>query len=485
VLYTRCCGITRAYLHTRSPTHARPHLEVSSFTDTANQTTVEVRSNYRNPQSIFGLKPVVSQLEPHSNPLPGVGSVIDGYHLVEMIGEGGMGEVYLAEQFDPVRRRVAIKLIKPGMDSRSVIARFDSERQALAMLEHPAIAKIFDAGTTTCGKPYLVMEYVGGESIVRFADRLGLTVRERVRMFCEVCDAVEHAHARGIIHRDLKPSNILGVEIDGGYTAKIIDFGIAKIFYPLGDTGYRFETVADQRIGTRSSMSPEQLRGNGEIDERTDVYGLGVLLFELLAGTHPFATVDNDELLDDSFCERVCDGIRPSLASAFRNRSAGDRSEFATRRGSSPPQLEKQLAGALDWITRRSMRADRLERYLDVREFRSDLLGYLSGNALIAGPPTVSYRAKKWVGRHRGPLISCAILLTLLVIGLADTTRVAFQARREADTAWNAVEEARKSRDLLRTQVEELQALRDERPSEADVAPVGVGTDVYTGDSPE
>ena len=361
---------------------------------------------------------------------------IGPYHLRERVGEGGMGEVWLAEQTRPVRRHVALKIIKAGMDTAHVVARFEAERQALAVMDHPAIAKVFEAGATATGRPYFVMEYVRGEAITAYCQRHGLSTRDRLQLFLQVCDGVQHAHQKGIIHRDLKPSNILVTVLDSRPVPKIIDFGVAKaIAQPL--TERPLYTELGMLIGTPEYMSPEQAEMTGlDIDTRTDVYALGVVLYELLTGVLPFdAQRLRESGLDD--IRRMIREVEPVRPSA-RVTPAGSAAAAASRRPD-PPGLVRELRGDLDWITMRALEKDRTRRYGSAAELASDVRRHLDHLPVNAGPPGARYRMSKFVRRHRvGVGVTSLLIATLL--GFAATT--AAQARRIARERDRANQEA-------------------------------------------
>jgi eukaryotic-like serine/threonine-protein kinase len=348
---------------------------------------------------------------------------IGAFRLLQKIGEGGLGEVWLAEQKQPVRRRVALKLIKAGMDTREVIARFESERQALALMDHPAIAKVFDGGSTPEGRPYFAMEYVPGIPITDYCDKHKLGIEERLELFIHVCEGVQHAHQKAVIHRDLKPSNILITEVDGNPTPKIIDFGIAKA------TSQRFteETMLTRVgaiIGTPEYMSPEQADSAGEdIDTRTDVYSLGVVLYELLVGSLPldFTKLSYAELLDRL---REQDAPRPST----KAQTSGDNSTIVARnRRVDPPTLCRQLRGDLDAITLKALEKERSRRYATPTELAADIGRYLRHEPVQARPATPGYRARKYIRRHRlGMTVAAAGVLVLVSFAVIE----AFQLRR-------------------------------------------------------
>jgi len=360
------------------------------------------------------------------------GSVIGPYRLMEQIGEGGMGLVFVAEQQQPVRRKVALKLIKPGMDTREVIARFEAERQALALMDHPNIARILDGGATASGRPYFVMELVRGVPVTGFCDENRLTPRERLELFVSVCQAVQHAHQKGIIHRDLKPSNILVTLHDGTPVPKVIDFGVAKA---VGQqlTDKTIYTRFAQLIGTPLYMSPEQAEMSGlDIDTRSDIYALGVLLYELLTGTTPF---DGERLKTVGFDEirriiREEEPPRPStrmstLGEAFATVSANRRCE--------PGRLSQLLRGELDWIVMKALEKDRNRRYETASAFAADVQRYLRDEPVLACPPTLGYRLGKMVRRHRSAVLAVSLVVLALVGGIIGTTWGLIRATDERD----------------------------------------------------
>ncbi len=351
------------------------------------------------------------------------GAVIGPYHLLERIGQGGMGEVWLSEQKYPVRRRVALKLIKAGMDTREVVARFESERQALAMMDHPAIAKVFDAGSTQQGRPYFVMEYVAGIPITTYCDKHTLTTRERLELFVHVCEGVQHAHQKAIIHRDLKPSNILVTEVDGKPVPKIIDFGVAKAISQRLTAETMFTQVG-AILGTPEYMSPEQADSAGEnIDTRTDVYSLGVVLYELLVGALP---LDFRKLAFEEMLRKLRDEDAPKPSTKLR--TLGDESTAtAHKRRTEPATLGRQLRGDLDSITLKALEKDRSRRYGTASELAGDLGRYLRNEPVSATPANIAYRARKYIRRHRVG-VAAAAALVLLLASFAITE--GFQLRR-------------------------------------------------------
>ncbi len=349
------------------------------------------------------------------------GTVIGPYKLLQVIGEGGMGTVYMADQTHPVSRRVALKVVKPGMDSGEIIARFEAERQALALMEHPNIAKVYDAGATDLGRPYFAMELVRGVPITEYCDDHGLPPRQRLELFVRVCRAVHHAHQKGVIHRDLKPANILVANYDDKAVPKVIDFGIAKAFgHKL--TEKTMFTQYGQIIGTFEYMSPEQAKFNQlDVDTRSDIYALGVLVYELLTGATPF---DKRRFQVAGFEEvlRIIREEEPPKPST-RISTLGDKTEtLSALRGSSPNQLRRALSGELDWIVMRAMDKDRTRRYESAAALADDIERFLKDEAVEACPPSTTYRVKKFVHRHRRVVIAASVVFAVLVLGLIGTT---------------------------------------------------------------
>jgi len=361
------------------------------------------------------------------------GEWIGNYRLIHTLGEGGMGIVYFAEQQEPIRRKVALKVIRPGMDSKRVMARFEAERQALALLDHPNIAHVYDTGTTESGRPYFVMEYVKGLSITEHCDQHKLTIEERLQLAQLVCQAVQHAHQRGIIHRDLKPSNIL-VSIEGDRAVpKIIDFGVAKaLAQPL--TERTLATEDSQLLGTPEYMSPEQAdMASVDIDTRSDIYSLGVLLYVLLTGALPF---DSDTLRTGGI-DHIRNVIRetdPKTPSTRLTKLGEEAQKVAENRRTEIGKLAKHLRKELEWIPLKAMRKDRAERYRSASELADDIENYLNGDALIAGPPGIMYRLKKLIRRHRALVTGFAAVLVVLIAGVVVSILFAVgQARSRAE----------------------------------------------------
>jgi len=363
------------------------------------------------------------------------GGRIGDYRLLDILGEGGMGVVYRAEQERPIRRQVALKVVKPGMDTKQVMARFEAERQALALLDHPNIARVYHAGTTEGGRPYFVMELVTGVPITEHCDRHKLSIKERLELFLQVCDAVQHAHQKGIIHRDIKPSNILVTMQDQHGVPKIIDFGIAKaVTQPL--TERTLYTEQGQFVGTPEYMSPEQAEPTLQgIDTRTDVYSLGVVLYELLAGVLPF----DAERLREGGPEHIRRIIReedPKTPSTRLHRISGETStKVATLRRTDVRTLGRRLRGDLDWITLKAMEKDPNRRYATAHALAEDIQRHLHDEPVTAGSPGVLYRTRKLLYRHRRKLAAVfgfAILVTGLMISLA-VLRTGLRQSRNAE----------------------------------------------------
>ena len=351
-----------------------------------------------------------------------VGTQVGCYKLLQRIGEGGCGVVYMAEQEMPVRRRVALKVIKLGMDTKNVIARFDAERQALAMMDHPNIAHVLDAGTTQTGRPYFAMELVRGVKITEYCDQNHLDTRERLRLFIQICNAVQHAHQKGVIHRDLKPSNILVTMHDGIPAPKVIDFGIAKAV--AGQlTDQTMFTAYEQVVGTPAYMSPEQAEMSGlDVDTRSDIYSLGVLLYELLTGRTPF---DGKELVRSGLeaMRRILREQEPAPPSLMLTTLQGaELQTMADHRRAEPPRLILTLKGDLDWIVMKALEKDRTRRYETANSLLSDVERYLNDEPVMARPPSRRYRLQKLVWRNKAAFLSGLAVALALIIGMGTST---------------------------------------------------------------
>ena len=374
---------------------------------------------------------------PSENP----GTIIAGrYKLLEEIGEGGMGTVWVAEQSQPVKRKVALKLIKAGMDSKSVLARFEAERQALAVMDHPNIAKVLDGGLTETGRPFFVMEYVKGIPITEYCDATRLSIPERLQLFAQVCSAVQHAHQKGIIHRDLKPSNILVAPYDDKPVPKVIDFGLAKAMHQ-SLTERTLHTAHETVLGTPLYMSPEQAQLNNlDVDTRSDIYSLGVLLYELLTGSTPMEKKRFKEAAWEEMKRliREEEPPRPSM----RLSSSQALPSLAAGRHSEPARLTKLVRGELDWIVMKALEKDRTRRYETANGFALDIQRYLAGEPVLAAPPSTRYRLSKFARKHGAGLATAAALALLLVAGVAVSSWQAVRATKAEVAARAAAQDA-------------------------------------------
>ena len=408
-------------------------------------------------------------------PAAHLGERIGAYRLLETLGEGGMGIVYLAEQEQPFRRRVALKVIKLGMDTREVVSRFESERQAMALMEHPNIASVFDAGATVDGRPYFVMEYFPGIPITDYCDGQKLSTRARLQLFAQVCAAVQHAHQKGIIHRDLKPSNVLVMEQDSRPVPKVIDFGIAKAIKQQLTERTLF-TEQGLLIGTPEYMSPEQASlGDRDLDTRTDIYSLGVLLYELLVGALPFnirglRRAGYDEL------RRIIREEEPVKPSTRVETLGAEAADIARRRHTDTTTLRRQLRGDLDWITLKALDKDPARRYASASELAADIGRHLKDEPVLAGPPKAAYRLRKFTRKHKGAVTAAVAILMVLLSGFVVSTALfmrAEAARQQADAdrrtaerqrtlAESATLEATQQRDLAARQRNAAEAARSE-----------------------
>jgi WD40 repeat protein/serine/threonine protein kinase len=398
---------------------------------------------------------------PFDNSDAGVGTGTGPYKLIEVIGEGGMGTVWLAQQHTPVRRTVALKVIKAGMDSRQVVARFEAERQALALMDHPNIAKVHDGGVTPDGRPYFVMELVKGVPITKYCDENHLTPRQRLELFVPVCLAVQHAHQKGIIHRDIKPSNVLVAQYDGKPVPKVIDFGVAKAAgQPL--TEKTLVTGLGTVVGTPEYMSPEQAElNNQDIDTRSDIYSLGVLLYELLTGTTPIERSRFKKAAILEILRLVREEEPPRLST--RLSSTENRASIAAVRGTEPARLAREFRGELDWIAMKALEKDRARRYETANALARDVQRFLADEVVEARPPSLGYRARKFVRRNKARVIAGSLILLALIGGLIGTTYgliesknqlIANSLRLQAEQDRDAAHKARDGEQAAKAEVE-------------------------------
>jgi eukaryotic-like serine/threonine-protein kinase len=409
------------------------------------------------PQSLFDrpgqVAPIAGFLDPtgvdatlHLPSCETIGAVIGPYKLLQEIGQGGMGIVYMAEQHEPVKRRVALKIIKPGMDTRQVIARFEAERQALSLMDHPNIAKVLDAGTTDSGRPYFVMELVKGQPITQYCDEKHLTPRQRLELLLPVCQAIQHAHQKGIIHRDIKPTNILVAEYDQQPVPKVIDFGVAKAISQSLTEKTMF-TGLGQIVGTLEYMSPEQAEVNQlDIDTRSDIYSLGVLLYELLTGSTPF---DKQRLRSAAFDEmlRIIREEEPPKPSTRLSHSHDSLPSISAQRHTEPAKLTKLVRGELDWIVMKALEKDRNRRYETANGFAMDVQRYLADEAVLACPPSVGYRFRKFARRNKAALSTAAAIILALVLGFVISAWQAIRATEAENLASTRAAAEKKARD--------------------------------------
>ena len=363
------------------------------------------------------------------------GDYIGRYRLLDRLGEGGWGVVWMAEQTDSIKRRVALKILKLGMDTREFVARFESERQALAMMDHPNIAHVFDGGATDKGRPYFVMELVKGICITDYCDREQLDIRERLQLFIKVCQAVHHAHQKGIIHRDLKPSNILVTMSHGEAVPKVIDFGVAKA------TDYRlsaktFFTRIQSFVGTPAYTSPEQVdMSSVDVDTRSDIYSLGVLLYEIIVGRPPFDPKELTAEGMENMRRKICQTEPPMPSAHLTSLSEVDRTVIASKHGMEAEKLPRILKGDLDWIIMKCLEKSRSRRYGTVNALALDIERYLNNEPVMASPPSQIYRWRKFVARNKVAVTVSAALVASLLIGSLTITFLAVQSFRAEELA--------------------------------------------------
>jgi serine/threonine protein kinase len=405
-------------------------------------------------------------------PLP---RMIGRYKLLELIGEGGFGAVYMAEQQDPVRRRVAVKVIKLGMDTRQVIARFEAERQALAMMDHPNIAQVFDAGADEAGRPYFVMELVRGIPITDYCDQAELSTRQRLELFISVCHAVQHAHQKGVIHRDIKPGNILVTLHDGTPVPKVIDFGIAKAMHQRRLTERTMFTAFRQFLGTPQYVSPEQAEMSGlDVDTRSDVYSLGALLYELLTGTTPLEEATLREAAYERVWQMVREADPPRPSTRVSTMGAARTAAVAARRGSDPGRLAKLLRGELDWVVMKALEKARERRYDSAGSLAADLRRYLDDEPVQARPTNLAYQLKKLALRHKTGVAAALAIGAALLIGISGTTIGMLRARAAQRRAQSAEQTALQERNAAReAQRRAEQSAADARREAARATAVG------------
>jgi eukaryotic-like serine/threonine-protein kinase len=394
------------------------------------------------------------------------GDVIGRYKLIEKIGEGGCGVVYLAEQSEPVRRKVALKVIKLGMDTKAVMARFDAERQVLAMMDHPNIAQVFDAGATATGRPYFVMELVQGTRITNYCDGHRLDTAARLDLFTTVCAAIQHAHQKGIIHRDIKPSNILVAVHEGVPVPKVIDFGIAKATEAQLNEQTLLTEYGDL-VGTPAYMSPEQAEMSGtDMDTRADIYSLGVLLYELLSGRLPF---DPETLMESGLMamrRTICEVEPPRPSMRLTRLKRNDLLAIAQQRNAEVAELSTQLRGDLDWIVMKALEKDRTRRYESASAFAEDIKRHRQHEPVLACPPDTLYLLQKFVRRHRIGFAAGTAVAASLVIGLGVSLWMFFKEQDARERAVTAEQAESKLRKVADTQRDKAVAERDRADEE-------------------
>jgi serine/threonine protein kinase len=441
--------------------------------------------------NFLGGSPPVATIDPPITEKPGV--QIGPYKLLQQIGEGGMGVVFMAEQTEPIQRTVALKIIKPGMDTRQVIARFEAERQAVAMMDHPNIAKVLDAGTTDSGRPYFVMELVKGVPITKYCDEKLLPLRARLGLFVQVCQAVQHAHQKGIIHRDIKPNNVLVAEYDNRAVPKVIDFGVAKATAQRLTEQTMF-TEFGQVLGTMEYMSPEQSKFNQlDIDTRSDIYSLGVLLYELLAGSTPFEGKRLHAAAFDEMLRIIREEEPPKPSTRLSSLSLRDRAELrapsdsasiAANRSVDPKKLASIVRGELDWIVMKALEKDRNHRYETASGFAADIECHLHDQPVQACPPSPAYRFRKFARRNRAVLLTTMLVLAALTLGTVVSTWQAIRATRATRAEREALKVAQANEQAARESAATAEAQRERAEAyfiKARIAIKGVITDAAQG----
>ncbi|UCE61337.1 MAG: serine/threonine protein kinase [Phycisphaerales bacterium] len=444
-------GIFSTALQKRSAEERASYLDIACGDNAGLRARVEALLKAHEEAGSFLSAPVLDPTALDSDslvPSEEPGTIIGRYKLLQLIGEGGFGSVYMAEQQQPVYRKVALKIIKLGMDTKQVIARFEAERQALALMDHPNIATVLDAGATKAGRPYFVMELVKGVPITEYCDTNGLPTGERLDLFLSVCNAIQHAHQKGIIHRDIKPSNVMVSLHDGKPVPKVIDFGIAKATHRRL-TEKTFFTEFRQFVGTPEYMSPEQAEMSGlDIDTRSDVYSLGVLLYELLTGTTPF---DSRALREAAYAEiqRIIREEEPPKPSTRFSSLGGASTAIAKNHQSDPRSLQRELRGDLDWITMKCLHKDRSSRYVGAAELAADILRHLNHEPVLAGPPGMAYQLRKFARRNRRLVGSLAAVVLALAAGVVVSTWFAVQATRAKEEAQGQAAIAQEVSDFL------------------------------------
>ena len=381
--------------------------------------------------------PTIDFNDSYSRPPEEAGATIDRYKLLEKIGQGGFGDVFMAQQLEPIKRRVALKIIKLGMDTKQVVARFEAERQALALMDHPNIAQVLDGGATTTGRPYFVMELVRGDPITGYCDRAKLSTTERLELFQQVCRAVQHAHQKGVIHRDIKPSNVLVTVSDGEPLVKVIDFGIAKATNTELTERTLF-TEFRQLVGTPQYMSPEQAERSGvDIDTRSDIYSLGVLLYEMLTGRTPL-DLDAMKVAVWEDLQRMIVDEEPTRPSLLLTSLGPDSESVAACHGTQISQLTSLMKGDLDWIVLKALDKDRQRRYGAASELADDIQRFLNDEEVLARPPSFGYRLRKLMRRNKAAVATASAVLAAILAGLVATSATSVWALAERDKARQA-----------------------------------------------